>query len=171
MKVSGKLVHQHVLVTTTLKSLIVVHSLAYWLHIIVCCDYRRLQSQKLSSLAAKDCRKKEQSSSGTVYWWNGLWALYCFQYCIGNQFIIFFHANSFYRQRKSKKLIISDTIKIKIERVSSNANFSIFGYYAAFANRNTCLERPLKKVFLYPNSEYLRYEFYASILSDILRKT
>ena len=32
--------------------------------------------------------------------------------------------------------------QIKIERVSSNTNFSIFSYYAVVANRNTCLERP-----------------------------
>ena len=34
-------------------------------------------------------------------------------------------------------------LKIKIERVSSNTNFSISGDYAVFANRDTCLEQSL----------------------------
>ena len=34
-------------------------------------------------------------------------------------------------------------LQIKFERVSIDTNFSIFGYYAEFANRNTCLEQPL----------------------------
>ena len=47
-----------------------------------------------------------------------------------------------------RSLLETSFARIKFERVSINTNFSIFGCYAAFANRNTCLEQPLKMVLI-----------------------